>query len=57
MYPIRVRKDEDRPVVFQDMVVLISTHSTYPTQHNFPHLGTQGSEVTLVWCLPFLTPT
>ena len=54
-----VGKDEDRPVVLQDMVVLIPTQGTYPTQHNFPHLGTQGSVelVALVWCLPFLSPT
>ena len=54
-YPIRIGKDEDRPVVFQDMVVLIPTTSTYSTQNNSPHLGTQD-RVTLVWCLPFLTP-
>ena len=37
-YPIRVGKDEDRPVVFHDMVVLIPTKGTYSTQHNFHHL-------------------
>ena len=41
-YLIRVGKDEDRLVVFQDMVVLIPTQGTYPTQHNSPHLGTKG---------------
>ena len=30
------------PLVFQDMVVLIPTQGTYPTQHNSPNLGTQG---------------
>ena len=39
---VKVGKDEDRPVVFQDMVVLIPTQGTYSTQHNSPHLGTQG---------------
>ena len=42
MYPIRVGKDKDRPVVFQDRVVLIPIQDTYPSRHNSPHLGTQG---------------
>ena len=56
---MRVGKDEDKPVVFQDMVVFISTQGTYPTQNNSPHFGTQGRVelVTLVWCLPFPRPT
>ena len=37
-----VGKDEDRPVVFHDMVVLILTKGTYSTQHNSPHLDTHG---------------
>ena len=37
-YPIRVGKDKDRPVLFQDSVA----QGTYSTQHNSPHLGTQG---------------
>ena len=41
-YPIRVGKDEDTPVVFQDMVVLIPTQGSYPTQFSSPHLGTHG---------------
>ena len=40
--PISVGKDEDRPLVFQDMVVLVPNQGTYPTPHNSPHLGTQG---------------
>ena len=41
-YPVRVGKDEDRSVVFQDRVVLIHTQGTYPTHNNSPNLGTQG---------------
>ena len=37
-YPIRVGKDKDRLVVFQDMVGFIPTQGTYPTQHNSPPL-------------------
>ena len=33
-YPIWVGKDEDRPVLFQNMLVLVPTQGTYPTQHS-----------------------
>ena len=41
-YPVKGGKYENRPVVFQDMVVLIPTQGTYPTRQNSPLLGTQG---------------
>ena len=44
-------KDEDRPVVFHDMVELIPTQGTYLTQHNSPQLGgTQGRVEKVTLC-------